>query len=310
MFTLMQDPAVASRLAHHHVQERFPGGVVSMAGWLIGIIVAGVVCVGCTTGPDDSSSAREVSTPRTTGSDESSSAGDVPPPPEVGQCRNTPESNLGGNDWVDESPVVDCSKPHTLETVNVIESGETMTLPLIKQLASSCESIGAWVYLDSPGRGAYKIAFPLVYGPSQEQREAGQSWVRCDAGIQAMTYCCIQLAPQTGSLKGAMGENLARFQQCINEVPDPDRTQPLTSCEKPHRAELLLTIMELDASEYPYAAQLEKSGQSLCRDLVGDRDDADSLVLTTLWQPKSEWRGGTLYGVCWIRRDAGVLPAL
>ena len=280
-----------------------------MPGWLIGVIVAGVVCVGCT-GSDESSGSGGVPPPRTAGSDQSSSAEGVPPPPEVGQCRNTPESNLGGNDWVDESPVVDCSKPHTLETLKVIESDETMTLPLIKQLANSCESIEAWVYLDSPGRRAYNLAFPIVYGPSPEQREAGQSWIRCDAGIQAMTYCCIQLAPQTGRLKGGMGENLARFQQCINEVPDPDRTQPLTSCEKPHRAELLLTIMELDASEYPSAAELKKSGQSLCGDLVGDRDDADSLVLTPLWQPEREWQGGTLYGVCWIRRGAGMLPAL
>ena len=281
-----------------------------MSGWVNAVALAALVCVGCTTGSDESSGARGPLTPGTGGSEESPSAGGVPPPPEVGQCRNTPESKRGGNDWVDESPVVDCSKPHTQETVKVIESDETMTLPLLKELASACDSLEARTYLDSPGRGLYNLAFPIAYGPSQEQREAGQSWVRCDAGIQAMTYCCIQLAPLTGTLKGAMGQNVARFQQCINEVPDPDRTQPLTSCEKPHRAELLLTIMELNADLYPTAAKLKDSGQSLCGDLVSDRDDSDSLVFTTWWQPKAEWHRGTLYGLCWIRREAGMLPAL
>ena len=95
---------------------------------------------------------------------------------------------------------------------------------------------------------------------------------------------------------------MARFQQCIAEVPDLDRSQPLTSCEKPHQAELLVTIMDLDASEYPSAPKLERTGQAMCGDLVADRDDAEALVLKPFWQSEEEWQGGTIQGGCWIQR--------
>jgi hypothetical protein len=241
------------------------------------------------------------------GSD-SEQAGEVPPPPEVGQCRITPDSNL--DDAVDDTPVVDCSQTHTLQTLNVIESDEKITVELLEQLAKYCDSEAVGAYVDSPGRGAYNLAWPIVYGPTPEQAEAGQSWVRCDAGIQSNTHCCSPLVPQTESLEGAMGKNLARFQHCIAEVPDADRSQPLTSCEKPHRAELLITILDLDASEYPSAAKLEKTGQTMCSDLVADRDDADALVLMPFWLSEEESQGGTIHGGCWIRYKSGLLPAL
>ena len=80
-----------------------------------------------------------------------------------------------------------------------------------------------------------------------------------------------------------MGTDIARFRQCAAEVPDPKRRQPLVSCKEPHRGELLLTLMELEASEYPPAAKLKRAGQSQCRELAADRDDADALGLTPHW---------------------------
>jgi len=242
------------------------------------------------------------------GSD-SEQAGGVPPPPEVGQCRNTPSSSLDSEVWFDDSPVVDCSQMHTLQTLRVIESDEEVTQELVQQLVKYCETQAVAEYVDSPGRGAYNLAWPIVFGPTPEQREAGQSWVRCDAGFQSETYCCVPLVPGTGSLEGAMGKDIARFQQCIGQLPDPGRSQPLVSCKEPHRGELLLTIMELDASAYPSAAKLERAGQSQCRELVANRDDADSLELLPFWQSEDEWQGGTINGGCWIHRKTGLLPA-
>ena len=230
--------------------------------------------------------------------------------PRWASAATLPLSNLDSDDVVDDTPVVDCSQTHTLQTLYVIETEEKVTLELMEELASTCDSMTVWDYIDSPGRGAYNIVWPVVYGPTPDQAEAGQSWVRCDAGIQSETHCCLRLAPQTESLEGAMGDNLARFQQCIAEVPDPDRSQPLFSCEKPHRAELLLTIMEMDASEYPSPAKLERTGQSMCGDLVSERDDSDALVLTPFWQSEEESQGGTIYGGCWIHLKSGLLPAL
>ena len=264
-----------------------------MRGWRILIVLALAVCVGCSSDSGDSGQ-----------------AGNVPPPPEVGQCRNTPDSNLGPKDWFDGSPVVDCSQPHTLQTLYIIDTDDEITSSLVAQLEDNCDNAKVADYVDSPGFGAYNLVWPIANGPTPEQVSAGQSWIRCDAGILAESHCCRPLAPVSTSLEGAMDEHLARYQQCLAEVPDLDRSQPLVSCEEPHRAEMPTVGVRLDASKYPSAAKLKKSGQSLCGELVADRDDADSLVLTPAWQPENEWQGGTLFAACWIHRKSGLLPAL
>jgi hypothetical protein len=239
----------------------------------------------------------------------SSSAGAVPPPPKVGECRNSPASNLGQDDWVDNTPVVDCSKTHTLETVAVIKPVEKLTLAVAKQLAPSCES-PAVDYLGIGSREIRTLADQVVYWPSRRQRAAGQNWLRCDVGVQATTGCCAQLAPLRGSLRGDVASNPGRFHVCIDQLPDPARAQPLTSCKKPHRAEILPTGLQWDVTQYPSPAALAKKGRSACAKLVSDRRDLESLVVTPDWQSDANWSGGTLYGWCWIHRRAGALPPI
>ena len=70
-----------------------------------------------------------------------------------------------------------------------------------------------------------------------------------------------------------------------------------------------MTLIERDASDYPSDANLRKTGQAMCGDLVDERDDASGLVLTPVWQPEEEWQGGTLYGWCWTHSKTGLLPA-
>src|SRR3954452_12097778 len=263
------------------------------------------ICIGgtgCTSDASSPTAARPTRSSTAVSSPPSSGAGDVPTPPKVGQCRNTPAANLGENDWVDQTPVVDCSKTHTLQTLVVIRPVEKLTLAQAKQLAgSSCDSPTAGGYLRDPGRSFKRLAYPLGYWPSPAQRAAGQNWVRCDVGVQATTLCChpvAQLAPQTVSLRAAVGADPGRFQQCIGELSDPSRNQPLTSCKKPHRTEALPTVIQLQTAHYPSAAALSKKGQSECAPLaVGQRDDRKRLVVTPAWQPKASFSPGTLFGV-------------
>src|SRR4029079_19162343 len=77
--------------------------------------------------PSTPSSAATASSARTSASD------DVPPPPKVGQCRNTPASNLETQDWVDQPRVVNCSKTHPLQPLVVIKPVEKLTLAQAKQ---------------------------------------------------------------------------------------------------------------------------------------------------------------------------------
>ena len=291
------------------------------AAALLATIAIGVACTACTS--DASSTATALPTRSSTAvssipssaaasSTRSSAADDVPPPPKVGQCRNN-TTNLGENDWVDQTPVVDCSKTHTLQTLVVIKPVEKLTLAQVKQLADSCDSPAAGGYVGNPGRYVNRLLYPAVYWPSPAQRAAGQNWLRCDIGVQATTHCChpvAQLASLTASLHGAVGADPGRFQLCIGELPDPARNQPLTSCKKPHRAEVLPTGLELQVMHYPSAAALSKKGQSQCAHLVAQRDDRKRLVLTPAWQPKASFSPGTLFGVCWIHRNSGLLPPI
>jgi hypothetical protein len=265
-------------------------------------VVMGLVCAACT--DDASSQAATGSSSTATSSTTSSGVGDVAPPPKVGECRNTPANDS----WVDDTPAVDCSRTHTLETVAVIKPIEKLTLAAAKELAATCES-PAVAYLGIGDREVRRTLIP-VFWPSRAQREAGQNWVRCDVGVSPTTACCRRLAPQTGSLRGAVDADPVRFQVCINQVPDPPGAQPLTSCKKPHRAEALPTPLQLSVTHYPSAATLSKKGRSACAQLVAHRQDLDTLVVTPDWHSRESWSGGTLYGRCWIRRQAGMLPAV
>jgi hypothetical protein len=276
------------------------------------LLVAVAMCAACAACTSDvSSSPTTLPTPQaTTASTRPPVVSDVPPPPEVGQCRNTLASHLGPHDWVDNTPVVDCSKTHTLETAEVIRPVQKLTRAQAKQLAGSCGT-PAWNYLGITFHAVRTIPFPLVYWPSRAQRAAGQNWLRCDIGVKADTRCCRRgLAPQTGSLQGAVSSDPVRFQMCIDQVPDPSRAQPLTSCKKPHRAELLPDFLDLEVTHYPSAATLSRKGRSGCAKFVAQRKDLDSLVITLSWTPRAEWSGGTLEGDCWIHRKTGLLPPI
>ncbi len=275
---------------------------------LLATILVAATCAAC----GSNTSSRAAALPKPSSAAVSSSgapaAADVPAPPHPGECRNTPASHLGQDDWVDSTPVIDCSKPHTVETVMIINPAEKLTLPSVKQLVDSCQSDEAAAYFGADHVGLTRLAYPLVSWPSPAQRAAGQNWVRCDVGVLARTHCCTALTSRTSSLRGKLGDGLAAYRVCINELPDPEQSQPLTSCTKPHRAELLRDPVVLSVSRYPSPAVLDRKGRSGCAAVLNDRDRARSLVVTTSWTPKSEWSGDTLYGQCWIHREVGLLP--
>jgi len=193
--------------------------------------------------------------------------------------------------------------------VAVIKPVEKLTLEGVKQLAASCESPFV-EYLGIGDREVRNLTSPAVFWPSRAQRAAGQNWVRCDVAVSPTTSCCRKLAPQTGSLRGAVGSDPNRFRVCLDQLPDPPRVQPLTSCQKPHRAEALPTALQLDVTQYPSASVLSKKGKAGCATLVAPRKDRKSLVVTPDWYSKSNWSGGTLYGRCWIHQKTGLMPPL
>jgi hypothetical protein len=268
-------------------------------------VLIGLGCSACghdASSPDAAASTHSATAGRST---VSSQHGEVPPPPKAGQCRN-PTRDFGPGDFVDQTPVIPCSKPHTLETVEVIRPVEKLTLAQVKQLAGSCDP-PAVNYLGIPFPAVWTLSDRFVSWPSAAQRAAGQNWLRCDVGVIATTGCC-QLAPQTGSLRGAVASDPVRFQMCLDQIPEPFREQPLVSCKTPHRTEALLDGLEWNVTQYPSAAALDKHGESECAKLVSRRKGPQDLVVTPDWQSSANWSGGTLFGRCWIHRHSGLLP--
>ncbi len=263
-----------------------------------GFLVALSILVACAACTSDARSGSAGTSTRT------AAASDVPPPPRVGQCRNTPTNDS----WVDNAPVVDCSKTHTLETAEVIHPVEKLTLAEVKQLAGSCGTpSGSYLGISFP---AIRTLNFVVFWPSSAQRAAGQNWLRCDVGIRPSNSCCRELAPLKGSLRGAVESDPVRFQPCIDQLPDPAAEQPFVSCKKPHRTEILPTALQLNTARYPSAATLTNKGRAGCAALVAHRKDRADLVVTHTWQSRKNWSGGTLFGFCWIHLKTGRMPPL
>src|SRR4051794_39489187 len=129
---------------------------------LLGVLAIGVSGASCTS---------HANSPQAAGPTPPSVATDVPPPPRIGQCRNTRASPFDEHGSVDNSPVVDCSKIHTLETVQVIQPTERLTPELRTELADSCITPTSRAYLGA-GDSVSKLSSPLVFWPSPAQRAA------------------------------------------------------------------------------------------------------------------------------------------
>ena len=271
--------------------------VVVMPGWRILIPLALAVCVGCSSDSNDTGE-----------------AGDVPPPPKVGQCRNTPAANVGPDVWVDDSPVIDCSQTHTLQTLEIIDTEETVTADLVEQMTKYCDTAGGSQLTPASRLGeSTESSTHWCTGPLRSRPKPASSLGRLrrrgpghDRRLSTTRAADRHHRERPGS------DHLAHYLMCIDEVPHPEGDpQQLTPCEEPHRAEGLYVPMELEAKQYPSAAALSKEGQSDCAELVADREDADQLILVPAWDSEEEWGGsGTLFGQCWIHLKSGPLPAL
>jgi hypothetical protein len=279
---------------------------------LVTVLAVGIlVTVGGCSGSDDQTDS--ANTPQ--------ASTEVPPPPEVGQCRNPSAAKVrilltGANVSADDTTPVDCSQPHTLETFAVVEVEDDLDHATGNELAPNCPNPIEYVGTPDPANGAYRVAYPIVTKPSREQQAGGQSWIRCDIGVPAKTRRWFPLEAQTESLRNSLPEGQAHIQMCIDQLPDPNRSLPLTSCEEAHRAELLPTRLELYAADYPTDAELRQEGQEGCKRLIsysGPRlsDIGEDLAVTHEWQSEQEWEPSTLLGGCWVHlKNGGQLPPI
>jgi hypothetical protein len=152
------------------------------------------------------------------------------------------------------------------------------------------------------------------YIPTPSQVADGQSWARCDIGTWADTRFT-QVAERTQSLKDVISHNPSALWLCLDQRYMPTRDQRLTSCTKPHRAEVTaLKIHVPSYGHYPAKAKLLRAGHRQCAALLSKRPDATQLDSKPVWWTKRLWKLSgdyTVRGGCWFwRTDGKRLPAM
>jgi hypothetical protein len=95
----------------------------------------------------------------------------------------------------------------------------------------------------------------------------------------------------------------------------PTRDQRLTSCTKPHRAEVTALKLHVPSNgHYPAKAKLLRAGHKQCAALLSKRSDPKQLDSKPVWWTKRLWKLSGDYNVrggCWFWRiDCKRLPAM
>ena len=126
----------------------------------------------------------------------------VPSPPQVGECHDTPrEVNSFGVALVDAEPAVDCSESHTLETTKVIDVAPGFTAYDAQGFMPECDK-AVWRYVDAKPFVSTVVGW--IHVPSEEQRAAGQSWVRVTRASSATPTATRDSAPAPFATRSAL----------------------------------------------------------------------------------------------------------
>lgn len=213
--------------------------------------------------------------------------------PEVGQCRQLPASALLARSTY--SPALDCGHPHNLETAAVIDVPGVLTHRRVRSSVSECQAaVRAYT-----GVGATESRLTLHrFLPTLRQRREGQSWVRCDIGLQLSTGE-ESLADRVGSLRGVAVGRLPVWLRACTDAPPGPLSQPLVGCESRHGAELLPVPIALATAQPYHRSGLTELAEQRCtavRRAVFPQHAASSVVLPS----RREWRTGLVEAQCWV----------
>ncbi len=227
---------------------------------------------------------------------------------------NAPDRAFDPSVWVDPSPVVPCSEPHTLETTQVVPVEKTdFSQTLVRQLGAGCDNAAAQYVEDGEPNWLPLRLRALAFEPSPRQRDAGQYWVRCDISVVADVRRLEGTAIRGSVFDSLGGGKTARYRFCLPTLLDPQRDQRLVSCLQPHRSEMS-TWLQVDASKtYPTQVKLIQQGRSQCLQPTLDKSNK-SLSGSWLWRDVQHWRQdgrGPVPGQCWVySKDGSTLPGL
>jgi hypothetical protein len=228
----------------------------------------------------------------------------APQPPATGCYSLTYADALAPTSDVKPVP---CAQPHTVRTFFV---GPAATLtPDGHLLAVDSEQVRTQMATECPRRFAAYVGgsaeqrrlsmlSPIWFGPTLEESDAGQSWIRCDAIALAAEG---QLAPLTGELRSVLTKPAGRdrWGRCATAKPGtPGAQQVICSAPSSWRAVATLDVPGT-AGALPGPKKAAAAGSG-CEDRVRALA-SDKLSFTWGWTPPTpdQWKAGQHYGFCW-----------
>ena len=221
--------------------------------------------------------------------------------PKVGTCRNVPAEVFAHHGWFDDSPVVACTKPHTTETVSVVQLAAPTVQAAMEFRYHCWQMVREYVGVDTDVWEPWGV---FMYLPSREQVAAGASWVRCDVGLPN-AWGSRQPFSLKVSVEDATDTQPHRMFLCLGRDPHV-ANQPYVTCTRPHMYEATGQIAYLEGLDsYPSPTQLEDESVQ-CRQGLPAKQQALDYGVTAVWDPPEAFSADTpLVGACFVYRQDG-----
>lgn len=206
--------------------------------------------------------------------------------PAVGQCRQLTTSQVGGSS--NRTAPISCSKSHNSRVIAVPTLPKGVTWHdvlqgdrLYRQAVSLCYPAYS-AALGQTNAVRDSTAYTWFYFiPTDQQRTAGQRWIRCDLGIQHASQFGALPTDAVPALNDSTPTN--KVARCLRAVSGSLRT---TQCSATHTYRAVGTFSVL-RKRYPGKTTLLQLGRSRCPAFV----HSDSNFRWT-WNNKYVWTRG------------------
>lgn len=224
------------------------------------------------------------------------------PQPEPGTCWMASEADILNGDFrIAESEPVPCTEPHNLETAQLVPLSEP-TVEEAKADVDLCwEYVREYIGVDPTSWIPWGLNAQL---PSQEQIDAGASWMRCDAYFPT-TSDSAGVRTSTSSAAGVADNPPVAWMACLDQHPRVI-AQPFVPCDRPHLFEQTGMLAAIpDVSTYPSPAQL-RAEEDQCLERVTEQEQAAGVGITVSWDPVEGFEpGADIFGACFKHHEDG-----
>ncbi len=170
--------------------------------------------------------------------------------PEPGTCWMASEDDILNDDFRIESEPVPCTEPHNLETAQVVPLSEATVEQAQADLDACWEYVRGYVGIDPLSWIPWGL---IAHLPSEEQIDAGASWMRCDA-VFPTTWDFSSVRTSTSSAADIADNPPVAWMACFDRHPDVI-AQPFVPCDRPHLYEQTGML-----ASYPRRVDLPLSG--------------------------------------------------